>query len=1509
MKRKIFSKLLMGAFLIASVSMFVSCKDYDDDISKNSADITALKSQLSALESSLTSQLNSAKSDLASAKSALETAIASKADASTVSSLSEKVTDAIGRISALEAQIKTLDEYAKKADLANYATAEDVADIAAALLVVNGNIDAVEGQIEALKSLIETVSGKVLTEEELTALIVKNAAAKTLETQVEALEKFQKEVKDANYLTAADLEGINKKIADLEKAIEEAQKIEIPEIDMDAITAALTSQFQSLNDQINELAEGLSTINMLINKKLTSIVLKPDFYWEGIEGIETAFLTTPQFVENGTYDFDYQVTGYTEGDDVIKVHVDKVMAWEAFDKNNQEVKLCSETLKTWDPYFYNLKPRGTSSTAYTHFSLIDQDGIALAASWVDPKDATNKLTLQYVTIAPLAEAKYHINPSSADLDGMSYSFFQNTAEVYTRADGKSIKATPAADKITFDKGILTVPFSVDYATVWDYFAKWAYDNNTFAYWQNNDYWWSLYESGNEPVWDDAHGWSWVNYQTGTAVDAEGNVVSVVTDVWWGNSKASAYGSSNYWDSKGNFVQQVAPLPFISLTAAVNDTTVNSDYAVVVPATYTIVALADNKPNTSLDRNTFVSNHSNIMNHIRDNHLYETVGVKGTYDFVGETPNRYTANSPGAIPSPATHDVAYRDTIDLLPFIETHYSYTTYTRYGQSTVDKVMTKALMEKLGLHYEFKEIDYTIGKNSTSESQHIQHIGDAKSGQFAPRSVDVNTGKRIDNKEAGREVIDREPLVRVDLVTEDGKIIRYGYIKLRITETKNSLDDVNVEFELTDAYMNCGDQLRLTWYQVEAGILAKLNDGKGMTKYEFERNYYFVNEGGYTDMPANWNGALYSTAAANKFYGVRYTEKDGKIVEAADASNENDAVNAFDYTKWTVDNNWFGRVWYTPHDNATEAHGWDEQTNVLVWDLHGYNEEESAGVPYRGNMNGLYTPNLFDKLISVAGASYESKGLSTKAISTIVRFKNKNNDTYVNVKLIIPVGKLHFEYGAVGNKDWSHWFEFNSANVGTKDEAKPYWNEFDAHVNPFKPSNNGYRHLDVYSYNQLLTDNWLDPTQMIEMLGEKAKFSKFYAPTAPVVSFLFTYPVKDLNSKDVSATTIELEGKKFANAWQVRGASGTVWTLQVGAHNGVANTAIYAVGKDTKIYGPEEVAYLDDQLVKDGVNVAQNNRIHYHGLEVTGDLYPAATDLINLVGAYDVQGNPRFDLTSGLTNMTNAEYLDNNIDKTFTAYIHLDVAHDLCYDPLIGKNNFNVRVHRPINVVGKEYEWDDRVLNDNRLAIKDLIEVVDWNRFPVVAYNTGKILARNTMFGIEQPAYSTVYNNATTMKQQNAGIPFEYYGISELAVRYDEIRTDHAKQPSVRQNKYYDAAQIKANTDLVKDLNSLTSWRETGLKTLSLINADGTPVSFTNAHAYNKSDENASGNGTQFGWLYYNNNASVVQEFHIYVPIAVKYNWGNIAYDVNLDATGAKLDKDYTQTVWAIITVKGTH
>ncbi len=45
MKKRIFGMLLMGAMVIASVSMFTSCKDYDDDINNLQKQIDAITAQ------------------------------------------------------------------------------------------------------------------------------------------------------------------------------------------------------------------------------------------------------------------------------------------------------------------------------------------------------------------------------------------------------------------------------------------------------------------------------------------------------------------------------------------------------------------------------------------------------------------------------------------------------------------------------------------------------------------------------------------------------------------------------------------------------------------------------------------------------------------------------------------------------------------------------------------------------------------------------------------------------------------------------------------------------------------------------------------------------------------------------------------------------------------------------------------------------------------------------------------------------------------------------------------------------------------------------------------------------------------------------------------------------------------------------------------------------------------------------------------------------------------------
>ena len=98
MKRKIFSKLLMGALLIASVSSFVSCKDYDDDINRLEDQINkaALQSNLDALQQKVDQNATTAAAAAANALKAAQdaAAAATNADATLKSDL-EKAIEAV----------------------------------------------------------------------------------------------------------------------------------------------------------------------------------------------------------------------------------------------------------------------------------------------------------------------------------------------------------------------------------------------------------------------------------------------------------------------------------------------------------------------------------------------------------------------------------------------------------------------------------------------------------------------------------------------------------------------------------------------------------------------------------------------------------------------------------------------------------------------------------------------------------------------------------------------------------------------------------------------------------------------------------------------------------------------------------------------------------------------------------------------------------------------------------------------------------------------------------------------------------------------------------------------------------------------------------------------------------------------------------------------------------------------------------------------------------------------
>ena len=92
MKKKIFSKLLMGAVLVASISSFVSCKDYDDDISnlQSQIDKAALKADVTALDQKLTAAADAAKKAADDAAAAAAKAQSTADAAATIFYLREK---------------------------------------------------------------------------------------------------------------------------------------------------------------------------------------------------------------------------------------------------------------------------------------------------------------------------------------------------------------------------------------------------------------------------------------------------------------------------------------------------------------------------------------------------------------------------------------------------------------------------------------------------------------------------------------------------------------------------------------------------------------------------------------------------------------------------------------------------------------------------------------------------------------------------------------------------------------------------------------------------------------------------------------------------------------------------------------------------------------------------------------------------------------------------------------------------------------------------------------------------------------------------------------------------------------------------------------------------------------------------------------------------------------------------------------------------------------------------
>ena len=1464
-KTKFFSSLLVG--LLVTTGLFTSCKDYDDDIKnlQQQIDQKSLKTDLESLKTSLETRLATLESTLNTKEAALKAEIEKKADKTDLTALANRVKaveDLTAEIAGIKTKIATIEAtLGTKADQsaldALKLVVDDKADKSALqaaydelLAKIAENAQGDQADEQALQNAIATLTGKIderLTEAQVKAIVDESAAA-----QAAALEALKLEIN-------GKLESLGLTKADIEKLTDVNNKIAAIEDALKAFTGATTieeakEKMQELAEKIDENIAAIDVLEAFVQKQLTSMVLMPSFYWEGLEGIEVPFGITTNFVPKKDYTFSYTTTGAL-GDQTIEVKVAQAMTFGYTDKD------------------------GKASSILAEVAIADKGPWAgAAAGQAGPKNLTlaiaeklkethfgNAGSVDTVSLMQGGIAKYHYNPSTANLEGYKFSFFENDAEVYTRAAG-AIVATPREADIAYENGILTVPFDVDGGKLQSMFDEWIAGN-------------VVLRTDQKPA------------------------VGAIGTAFGGGKK----------------------LPFLAAQMAKGDTIVTSDYGVIVPVTIDIIALADKAPLEKLSNGVSTNFKKPVANaacpgDIRDNHLYESVGYNG---IVVPDYNNY-----GAITMPATHEIVYSEkAFDLAQFVETHAKYTHYAKYGVSDNEVVLSKEELAALGLHYEFNIIDYTKANEKTGQSKHIIRVdangapsNDKEVGYFSVRSVDKD-GNTMVNATATQETVGREPLIRVDLVNKDGKIIRYGYIKLLIV--KDAAKDVSVTVDFGDIYMNCGGQAKMTWSEMENIILREID----MTKQDFEKLYHLDVIGGYDHMPYVNNtpepGTLYGDAAANQWMAKRYVKgEDGKYVLAMVAANATDDDNLAMMDEYTADNNWFGRVWYTPHDNLTETQKWDENTNVLEWNF-GSDRLLKNDVPEdASNM----TETAYYQMMKVVDATYNSKGLNKNELSTVVRFIHKNGSS-IYVTLKFAPSKIHFAWGDINNRVLDHWYDFaNGYQENTRDTIEVY-------ANVPTPALRNNAPLTVDNFTKDLKEYWLNSQVVPDIHDltnkEDGRFNKFWNYTNKktsegsfngTVSFQFRLPVKgddttkqnengewinsktvqyETNTKEMKIQNVPYEaGKAFT--WKVKGASGTTYTLYLaykadpttglGAYSGKTGNQIVALKKNDKVDKDEVICYITAEgVIKyNGYDPQTKNSKETNIAET--EVNSAATDILNYVGMYDATGK-----------LIKDDYLDgqNGTDnKAFTAFVEIKVSAENCYDPLMGKNCFNVRFLRPVNMWPAQTEWTDAPNDTQIYPLWKLVYIRDWRQFPVIP------LGEKQQFGKAAKA-GTGEDGKTYEGQIKAGtdgiVTYQFYSIEKLYVKRADIRSD-AYLSADKRTILTDPKQIAA-LKTIDEIPALTGTNASNpgepkwqfLKIFAKQPA-AAPKTWeeTTAEAAGNAALGLDESDSYENVLAYTNNSGVVKEFHIYVPVSLKYPWGSVT--------------DWTQKVWAVITVKPT-
>jgi len=269
MKKKIFSAALLLTMGLATAGMFVSCSDYDDDISNLQEQIDKLvtSDDLSSKITELQNSIATAKSEaIAKAETAQDVAEAAQSAATTAQKAADAAqakADELEKNGATKAEVEAAQEAAAAAQKAADAAAADAAqaktdaaaDLAAATATMQAAVDAAQADATAaLSSAADALKQIAAYKGEADAAIEKAAAdATTALDKIAALE--------ASSAKAADLEAAK---SSLNKALEQIAALESAS-STHATKTELADSKSALQAAIDTLASKSATKESLAN--------------------------------------------------------------------------------------------------------------------------------------------------------------------------------------------------------------------------------------------------------------------------------------------------------------------------------------------------------------------------------------------------------------------------------------------------------------------------------------------------------------------------------------------------------------------------------------------------------------------------------------------------------------------------------------------------------------------------------------------------------------------------------------------------------------------------------------------------------------------------------------------------------------------------------------------------------------------------------------------------------------------------------------------------------------------------------------------------------------------------------------------------------------------------------------------------------------------------------------------------------------------------------------------